>query len=414
MSARSYLSIGDVLTLLRQEFPDITISKIRFLESQGLVNPERTPSGYRKFYEHDVERLRWVLRQQREHFLPLKVIKDRLDDEAIGAVSGAARSAKQSPAPVAAESAGAEPVSAAEPVLVGQRASMGGSSAVGSPADAGKAPDRALVARGAAVASTGAPAVHAVASTTSASDGTTDSSGHGPVGRERDASLATSSQRSAPSVATANGSGNGTGTGTGSGNGTGDGIGAAAPVEDRATPETPSITSATKAPAGSARPVAPVPTPTAHQASSVDDAPETTPASTNFDMGAMGGASLSMAELTAASGLTEAYVVQLQEFGLLRATVLGGTEFFDEEALTVANVAAKFAAFGLEARHLRLYKNAADREVGLIEQIVLPMIRQRNPEARARANQTADDLARLGQQLKGSLLRSGLRDLLNG
>ncbi len=80
MSARSYLSIGDVLTLLRQEFPDITISKIRFLESQGLVNPERTPSGYRKFYEHDVERLRWVLRQQRENFLPLKVIKDRLDD----------------------------------------------------------------------------------------------------------------------------------------------------------------------------------------------------------------------------------------------------------------------------------------------------------------------------------------------
>ena len=80
MSGRTYLSIGDVLTLLRQEFPDVTISKIRFLESQGLVNPERTPSGYRKFYEQDVERLRWVLRQQREHFLPLKVIKGRLDE----------------------------------------------------------------------------------------------------------------------------------------------------------------------------------------------------------------------------------------------------------------------------------------------------------------------------------------------
>ena len=78
MSARAYLSIGDVLTLLREEFPDITISKIRFLESQGLVNPERSPSGYRKFYDHDVERLRWVLRQQREHFLPLRVIRDRL------------------------------------------------------------------------------------------------------------------------------------------------------------------------------------------------------------------------------------------------------------------------------------------------------------------------------------------------
>ena len=70
MTARTYLSIGDVLTLLREEFPDVTISKIRFLESQGLVNPERSPSGYRKFFETDVERLRWVLRQQREHFLP--------------------------------------------------------------------------------------------------------------------------------------------------------------------------------------------------------------------------------------------------------------------------------------------------------------------------------------------------------
>jgi len=80
VSTRTYLSIGDVLTLLREEFPDVTISKIRFLESQGLVNPERSPSGYRKFFEHDVERLRWVLRQQREHFLPLKVIRDRLAD----------------------------------------------------------------------------------------------------------------------------------------------------------------------------------------------------------------------------------------------------------------------------------------------------------------------------------------------
>ncbi len=107
MSGRSYLSIGDVLTLLRQEFEDITISKIRFLESQGLVNPERTPSGYRKFYEHDVERLRWVLRQQREHFLPLKVIKDRLDDgsaqaDGEGAAPGGCVTSRQgdgSPAP---------------------------------------------------------------------------------------------------------------------------------------------------------------------------------------------------------------------------------------------------------------------------------------------------------------------------
>ncbi|HSL57230.1 MAG TPA: MerR family transcriptional regulator, partial [Acidimicrobiales bacterium] len=76
---RAHLSIGEVLALLQDEFPDVTISKIRFLESQGLLDPERTPSGYRKFYDPDVARLRWILEQQREHFLPLRVIKDRLD-----------------------------------------------------------------------------------------------------------------------------------------------------------------------------------------------------------------------------------------------------------------------------------------------------------------------------------------------
>jgi DNA-binding transcriptional MerR regulator len=69
-----------VLATLRDEFPDITISKIRFLESQGLIDPERTPSGYRKFYTGDVERLRWILRQQKDHFLPLKVIRGRLEE----------------------------------------------------------------------------------------------------------------------------------------------------------------------------------------------------------------------------------------------------------------------------------------------------------------------------------------------
>jgi DNA-binding transcriptional MerR regulator len=73
------VSIGDVLDQLRPEFADITISKIRFLESQGLIDPERTPSGYRKFSPADIERLRFILREQREHFLPLKVIKERLD-----------------------------------------------------------------------------------------------------------------------------------------------------------------------------------------------------------------------------------------------------------------------------------------------------------------------------------------------
>jgi DNA-binding transcriptional MerR regulator len=80
MTDRAHVSIGDVLNQLRDEFPDVTISKIRFLESQGLLVPERTASGYRKFYAADVDRLRWILRQQKEHFLPLKVIKERLEE----------------------------------------------------------------------------------------------------------------------------------------------------------------------------------------------------------------------------------------------------------------------------------------------------------------------------------------------
>ncbi|MGY1610275.1 transcriptional regulator FtsR, partial [Geodermatophilus sp. SYSU D00700] len=73
------LTIGAVLTALRDDFPDVTISKIRFLESEGLVSPQRTPSGYRKFSRADVDRLRYVLTAQRDHYLPLRVIKEHLD-----------------------------------------------------------------------------------------------------------------------------------------------------------------------------------------------------------------------------------------------------------------------------------------------------------------------------------------------
>ena len=88
------------------------------------------------------------------------------------------------------------------------------------------------------------------------------------------------------------------------------------------------------------------------------------------------------------------------------ATTVAGVEHFDEEALAVATAAAGFTRFGIEPRHLRLYKNAAEREAGFVEQVVLPLVRQRNPEARARAHETADELTQLGQQLRGSLLRT--------
>lgn len=72
------LSIGEVINLLRDDFPDVSVSKIRFLESQGLIDPDRSGSGYRQFDNNDVSRLRFILQQQRDHFLPLKVIKSKL------------------------------------------------------------------------------------------------------------------------------------------------------------------------------------------------------------------------------------------------------------------------------------------------------------------------------------------------
>ena len=81
MTDKNYLSIGEVLGLLLEEFPDVTISKIRFLESQGLIEPERTASGYRKFSRSEVERLRFILREQRENYLPLKVIRTKLEGD---------------------------------------------------------------------------------------------------------------------------------------------------------------------------------------------------------------------------------------------------------------------------------------------------------------------------------------------
>lgn len=79
MARSTLLSIGQVMTLLRAEFSDISISKIRFLETEGLVSPERAASGYRKYSETDIERLRYILRVQKSHYLPLKVIREHLE-----------------------------------------------------------------------------------------------------------------------------------------------------------------------------------------------------------------------------------------------------------------------------------------------------------------------------------------------
>ncbi len=231
------MSIGEVLSLLRADFPEISISKIRFLEAEGLIEPERTPSGYRKFSHRDVERLRYVLTSQREHYLPLKVIKEHLD----------------------AIDRGLEP-----PPLTG-----------------------------------GVPQV--------------------------------------PRVVLA-----------------GDGY---------PSPET----------------FAP-------------DASELR---------------LSRAELLAGAEIDDAFLDQLETFGLVRPRA--GTAHYDGDALVVAKTAGELAAFGVEPRHLRAFKTAADREVGLVEQVVSPMRRGRDAGAKARAEDTIGQMAALSVRLHATLVKSGLR-----
>jgi DNA-binding transcriptional MerR regulator len=463
VSAKSYLSIGDVLTLLRQEFPDVTISKIRFLESQGLVNPERTPSGYRKFYEQDVERLRWVLRQQREHFLPLKVIKDRLEDDPseAEAAEDEAGSGAGSPAPVgAAESrakgrvpsrgeAGVEDRDAdstadraedraddrrmdtptddrrtEEPVLVGHRVSTEHRSGAEESRSGRHAPSN-LIGSGSTLpgietaggTSPGGGGSNAAAAGSSVIGPTASSPGasvsHGP--RSVDNPTERSSARGVmddgdPSGRAAAKSEAAEPTGAASGSGS---------RRSRATPSAPnpgsrsstgkSRTSSAAEPQASA-PGAPLAT---NGATEGPDSSRTKGGSGSGQID-LNGASLSLDELAAACGLDVSMLRELQEYGLLTSASIAGVEYFDEEALAVANLSARFARFGIEPRHLRLYKNAAEREAGFVEQIVLPLVRQRNPEARARAHETADELTQLGQQLRGSLLRTALGNLLNG
>jgi DNA-binding transcriptional MerR regulator len=383
VSARSYMSIGDVLTLLRQEFPDVTISKIRFLESQGLVNPERTPSGYRKFYEHDVERLRWVLRQQREHFLPLKVIKDRLEDDPSGSQAETA-----SPRVAAAAVATDEPPSdgrrhpeadagPTRPVLVGQHAAAerrAGSTLPGIESAATSVGGG----RSATLGGRDGPSSSATRSTPGAATmarppaaGSSDP--HGPAGS---APVASAARRSRPA-------------------------GDDTQPSRRAKP--PAAAPGAPAPAGDGPPAANGVTESSRPPSKAAPPPEPD-----------GGPSLSVDELASACGLDVAVVRELEEFGLVAATNVAGVESFGENALAVGQLAAQFARFGIEPRHLRMYKNAADREAGFVEQIVLPLVRQRNPDARARAHEAADELAILGQQLRSSLLRSALGNLLDG
>ncbi|WP_130439639.1 MerR family transcriptional regulator [Streptomyces sp. BK239] len=220
------MSIGTVLNVLRDEFPEVTISKIRFLEAEGLVEPQRTPSGYRKFSAGDVERLGHVLRMQRDHYLPLKVIREHLD---------AMERGEAAPLPT--------------------------------------------------------------------------------VGRQRDG---------------------------------------------EAVPEAPEAPTAAR---------------------------------------------IGRAELLAAAGIDERDLDEWESYGLV---VPLGDGVYDAEAATVAALVAELGRFGIEPRHLRVMKAAADREAGLVDQVVAPLKLHRNPQTRAHAQARTKELADLTVRLHSALVQTAL------
>jgi DNA-binding transcriptional MerR regulator len=386
VTSRTYLSIGDVLTLLREEFPDVTISKIRFLESQGLVNPERSPSGYRKFFEHDVERLRWVLRQQREHFLPLKVIRDRLADGDLDDDTGQPNG--KSAQPAAATGAGATSDDGHEQPTKADEEAMARILADAT-RRAARLPEEAQPHRGLQVVAEDKRSSRAAAGSTAPREVANAEPAPRPTAERRGSAVAPASGRAgvAPQAPQAS------------------------PGPDERTNGTalPRDTGTTATPRR--QPAASETQPRMGQGQTGDTAAAGPPTAATA---IVTGVSLSPDELCAASGLSLEDVAGLKSFGLVESVTVAGIETYDEDALTMANLAAAFGSFGIEPRHLRLYRNAADRELGLIEQVVIPLLRQRNPESRQRAVERADQLAALGQSMRATLLRQAVRRHLGG
>jgi DNA-binding transcriptional MerR regulator len=412
---RSHLSIGEVLSLLQDEFPDVTISKIRFLESQGLLDPERTPSGYRKFYETDIERLRWILRQQKDHYLPLKVIKDRLDDlghepeppqpERRDRSDRSDRSdrrrreserqrgrTRSAPAPFPIDERLVAQADPRMPVAPDDRLERERDRAERERDRADReraAPDR----RGERLdLDGGGRPDHGDHELPGADDvrtgGRPTRAGPpgpaGPVGPVNGIAEPAPGQGPSPGAVPPDGLARST-------NGTSQSAPAhAAPAHPPAPVPGPA-----PAPSPARAPAAPVVAP-------MTGAPDLDPPATPV--------SLTIEELAEASGMGVRDLRDLERFGLLEGHQVGDMTYYDGDALVVARTAAGFLQHGIEARHLRTYKVAVDREAGLFEQIVLPLLKQRNPEAHKRAARTLAELVHLGEVMRGVLLRRELRD----
>jgi len=240
---RDHKSIGEVLAMLQDDFPDVSISKIRFLETRGLVEPRRAPSGYRKFGLEDVKRLRWILTMQRDHFLPLRVIKERLDQGLTETVD--------------------------------------------------------------------------------------EGGDHVPD--------------------------------------------AATPIEAVAKPQL---------------------------------------RSSRFESGATSAELLDPGDLARHAGLSAQQLDQLVQFGLIDVGDDGDGPRFGADELRIAKAAAAFLQHGIEARHLKAWRVAAEREAGMLEQIVTPLVRKGSSESEARAQEVAEDLVDMGNVIREAIIVKSLRDRL--
>ncbi len=366
MPERAYLSIGEVLALLKDEFTDITISKIRFLESQGLIDPERTPSGYRKFYEPDVERLRWILRQQKEHYLPLRVIKGKLSDVQAGDVQ-------------------------AGDVQAGD-------------VQAGEAPagDDVEDEEGEDVEPSTPPALAAVPDPP----------------EEEAAALEDEPEADAPLAELV--------------------VVGTAPEPALEAPETPREPTAPPVPAGTGPRSAPPfpeslrrsarsspaaflssPEPPRHLRSQSEAAPPTPldgagpaePEDGADELDLDETVELTADELGIVAGLPPLVVAELERYGLIKGQPSPGGRYYDAAALEIANLASAFARFGVEPRHLRMWRSAADREADFYEQVVTPLRSQRSNKARRQASETVVELADLGARLHVALVAGTLKRL---
>lgn len=370
-----HLSIGEVLAMVQQDFPDVTISKIRFLESQGLIAPERTGSGYRKFYEADIERLRWILHQQRDNFLPLKVIKNMLEQ-------GVDQYDPMGDQPTLWSTT--TDLDLLDPATV-----------QGDEEDEDE-DDPSLSDEAAAGAERMSPAHPAVASATQRSDDSTSTQRSRallPEARnaQRDADLASETTSTSGEPVT---------------------------ESNRPAHATPAdvVAALQEDPRIKGR---------SRKGSSASDGDGSSSAQSERSEAARSGRGkparkkkstasdtlLSAEELCELCSISEELLAGLEQYGLVVPGFMGGRPTYDGEAVEVAHFAARYAELGVEPRHLRMYKVSAEREAGFVEQLVVPLMKQRNPASRQQAAERCDELLAMGAELHAALLQRQLSQI---